>query len=331
MTKHFSINRLASGGVITNYFCTSRCRHCLYKCSPDWPKTFIGPETAATLFKAIKQLGCHAVHIGGGEPMLRTDGLVKVLDAASDSGVRIDYVETNSAWYRDMDSAIQTLTELKQHGLSTLLVSISPFHNEFIPFSRVEGVIGAAQKVGIHLFPWVQGFVADLRQLEKGRPHAFETFEEQFGTDYLTQVMQRYWIHPGGRALDVLRKVQSRYPLERILEQAGPCAADLSDTSHFHVDLFGNYIPGLCSGLAIALEDLGRPLDPEKYPLLQRLYSKGVRGIYQWSREKHGFQANRKQYVNKCDLCTEIRTYLATRTQTKPEELQPIEFYTMEK
>ena len=192
--------------------------------------------------------------------MLRTDALVKVLDAAADSSIRIDYVETNASWYRDMSSALETLRLLKAHGLTTLLVSISPFHSEHIPFSRVEGVLSAARKAGIHLFPWVEGFIADMQTLAPERSHSLEEFEAQFGTDYLQQVMRRYWIHPGGRALDLLRKVQPGYSLETILEQeGGSCAADLSDTSHFHVDLFSNYIPGLCSGLAIALEDLGRP------------------------------------------------------------------------
>lgn len=37
----FSIDRLQSGGVITNYTCTSRCAHCLYGCSPGWPKEYM--------------------------------------------------------------------------------------------------------------------------------------------------------------------------------------------------------------------------------------------------------------------------------------------------
>jgi len=265
MTESFTINRLSSGGLITNYFCTSRCRHCLYNCSPEWPNDFIDRGTTENSFKAIKRLGCHAVHIGGGEPMLRVGDLVDVLDVAARMGMHIDYVETNAAWYRDMDSAVKTLSLLKQHGLKTLLVSISPFHNEHIPFSRVDGVFLAARQSGIQIFPWVDGFMADLRKLEQGRPHPFKEFEACFGKDYLQQVMQRYWIHPGGRALNVLREVRPGYPVERILEQeGGPCAADLSDTSHFHVNLYGHYIPGLCSGPAIPVQDLGRPLDPEK-------------------------------------------------------------------
>ena len=328
MTTHFSINQLASGGLITNYFCTSRCRHCLYNCSPEWPKDVIGRRTAENAFKAIKRLGCHAVHIGGGEPLLRTDALADVLDTAADMGVRIDYVETNASWYRDMDSAVETLTRLKQHGLTTLLVSISPFHIEHIPFSRVEGVFLAAGQSGIQIFPWVEGFIAQMRALDSGRSHSLKEFESRFGKDYLQEVVRRYWIHPGGRALDLLRTVQPVYPLEQILaHEGGSCAADLSDTSHFHVDLFGNYVPGLCSGLAIAIEDLDRPLDPEKYPLLHRLFFEGLRGLYEWACDSHGFQAGRKRYVNKCDLCTEVRTDLAKNPQIELNELKPIEFY----
>ena len=331
MQQAFTINRLTSGGLITNYFCTSRCRHCLYNCSPDWPKEFIDPRTAETIFKTIRRLGCHAIHIGGGEPMLRIDTLMDVLDTAADTGVRIDYVETNSSWYRDATSAVDTLARLKQHGLTTLLVSISPFHNEHIPFKKVEGVIHAARQAGINLFPWVEGFIADLSSLETGRAHPLSDYEAQFGTDYLQQVMRRYWLHPGGRALDVFRSVLPGHSLEQIIEQAGSCAADLSDTSHFHVDLFGNYIPGLCSGLAIAAEDLGRPLDSKTYPLLQRLYVKGIRGIYEWSCKTYGFEAGKKHYVNKCDLCTEIRTFLTVHTQAELKELQPAAFYKTER
>ena len=39
--RDFVIDRLHSGGVITNYYCTSSCGHCLYFCSPKWKKEYI--------------------------------------------------------------------------------------------------------------------------------------------------------------------------------------------------------------------------------------------------------------------------------------------------
>jgi hypothetical protein len=321
----FQIERLLSGGLITNYFCTSRCRHCLYNCSPRWPKIFITRETVRRNFQKIQSQGCRAVHIGGGEPLLRPESLAEVLEEAARLGMHIDYVETNSAWYRDADSAAEILSRLKKHGLHTLLISISPFHNEHIPFARVEGVIAAARRTGVRRFPWVEGFIADLKRFDPRQPHRLDEFEAQFGRDYLTQILRRYWIHLGGRALTAFRRVLHPHPVEQVLSDS--CAAELSDTSHFHMDLFGSYIPGLCAGLTIRGEDLGTPLREQDYPVLQRLYTQGVRGLYQWALANFGFQPQRSGYLNKCDLCTEIRTYLAKNADETFNELKPLEFY----
>ena len=100
-----------------------------------------------------------------------------------------------------------------------------------------------------------------------------------------------------------------------------------TETIHFHMDLFGNYIPGLCSGLAIRREDLGSPLKESSYPLLHRLVTGGIRGLYQWAQDRHDFQPGRTNYINKCDLCTEIRTHLAQNSDETFAELMPLEFY----
>ena len=327
-TGKFRIKRLSSGGLITNYFCTSNCRHCLYNCSPEWPKDYISEDTARENFQKIKSLGCHSVHIGGGEPLLRPDKLVPVLKAASEAGMHIDYVETNSSWFRGPESADKTLSRLKEHGVETLLISISPFHNEHIPFARVQGVVASVQRSGIGLFPWIEDFVPDLRAFDPARIHKLEEFEAHFGGDYLHQVLRRYWMHLGGRALKTFRKVLPEKPLAQILDSAGStCAAELSDTSHFHLDLYGNYIPGLCSGLAIARGDLGENLSANKYPLLSCLYRKGIRGLYELAWGQYDFRASRENYINKCEVCTEIRSHLIKFSDKDLAELQPSEFY----
>ena len=93
----FAIKRLKSGGLITNYFCTSSCRHCLYNCSPQWEKRYVEPETVRKNFEVVRALGCRSVHIGGGEPLLRPDKLKRVLDIAAEVDVSVEYVETNSS------------------------------------------------------------------------------------------------------------------------------------------------------------------------------------------------------------------------------------------
>ena len=53
------------------------------------------------------------------------------------------------------------------------------FHNEHIPFSRTQGVMAAAAKAGVRIFPWVAEFVPDLSGLDGSRPHALSEFEQR--------------------------------------------------------------------------------------------------------------------------------------------------------
>ena len=324
----FVIKKLRSGGLITNYFCTSSCKHCLYKCSPHWEKRYLDPDTAKVNLMAIRSLGCRSVHIGGGEPLLEPDNLGKVLDIASEVGVSVEYVETNSSWFREIESAKALLSQLRKQGLLTLLVSISPFHNEQIPFSRVQGVIEAARLVGIGIFPWISDFISDLSQFESAKPHSLDEYRQLNGENYLMQILQRYWIHLGGRALETFRPLLGNKTWQQILaENPAGCAVELADTSHFHIDLFGNYIPGLCSGLAVFRDDLGIPLSRQRYPILLNLFNNGIQGLFEFAADNFDFSPQRDNYINKCDLCTEIRTHLVINGYDKSNELKPREFY----
>jgi len=322
------LKRLKSGGLITNYFCTSSCRHCLYNCSPHWKKRYIDPDAAAKNLSAIHSLGCRAVHIGGGEPLLRPAQLGTVLEVAAEAGVAVDYVETNSSWFRDIESATDLLSQLRGKGLRTLLVSISPFHNERIPFARVQGVIEAARRAGVGILPWVSEFVSDLSQFDPATTHGLDEYRQVYGDNYLIQILQRYWIHLGGRALATFRPLLAKKTWQQILaESPAGCAAELTDTSHFHVDLFGHYIPGLCSGLAIFRDDLGAPLSTERYPILTELFQHGIQGLFNFAEHHYAFAAQRTGYINKCDLCTEIRTHLVSSDGSDFKDLKPREFY----
>ena len=323
-----NIRQLRSGGIITNYFCTSRCGHCLYNCSPNWEKEYITAQTAEKSLRAVRSLGCRSVHIGGGESLLRPGGLAAVLEIAHDLEVAVEYVETNSSWFKDAGSAEALLKDLHTRGLDTLLVSISPFHNEHISFFKVKGVIEAARRADVGIFPWVTDFVSDLSQLDAHKTHSLAEFSEVFGGDYLLQVLERYWIHMGGRALKTYGPLMGQKSYQQILDEStADCYGELSSTSHFHIDLFGNYIPGLCSGLAIAIQDLGRPLSDETYPLLATLCRHGIRGLVKMAEEGLGYIPQKDLYINKCDLCTEVRTYMVLNDYRDSKEFKPKEFY----
>lgn len=324
-TRALHIRHLSSGGLITNYYCTSRCGHCLYCCSPHRDRRYIDAATTRRNLETIRRLGCQAVHVGGGEPFLNPEGLLQVLTSAREAGVRIEYVETNSSWYRDQDSAVTLLRELKDRGLGALLISISPFHNEHIPFQQVKGVIEACRATGLAAFPWVSGFYKELDAFDPRTPHRLEEYEARFGADYLKSIPARYWIHFGGRAVNTFAGVLPTYDCAAILNRDRRGCRELQDVSHFHLDLFGHYIPGLCAGLAIQVDDLGSPLNPDKYPLLAQLHASGINGLWAVARE-HGFEA-KGTYLSKCHLCQDIRRYLVMDRELDFAELAPRGFY----
>lgn len=326
MEHQLMISSLRSGGVITNYYCTSSCKHCLYRCSPRWPKEHITSAAAARNFAAIRDLGCSAVHIGGGEPFLHPERLAETLAAANSANIHVEYVETNSSWFRDRDSACRLLENLAGLGLKTLLVSISPFHNEFIPFAKVKGVLAACRETGISVFPWTADFIRDLESFAAKKRHPLSEYAERFGPGYLESLPSRYWIAPGGRALETFGRTGRRHPIASFPQSHGPCR-ELAETGHFHLDLFGNYIPGLCAGLSIRREDLGEPLSAEDYPIITRLYSGGIGAFLQYARKTYNFQPSRPDYWSKCELCYDIRCYLVTKTKPGSRELQPAGHY----
>jgi len=326
--NQLAIKSLASGGVITTYACVSRCGHCLYNCGPHRDRDYMDGKQAEAIFRRIAGLGCHSVHIGGGEPLLDLQKLTEVLAAARGVGVGIEYVETNSAWFTDPDQADGVLKRLLEAGVSNLLVSISPFHNATIPFARVRGVIAACRRTRMQVFPWVNAFVRDLDRLGDSRSHSMAEFEAAFGPDYLARIPDRYWIHLGGRALETFRGVYRQHPAPHVLERAPlSCARALSDTSHFHIDLYGNYVPGLCAGLAFDMQELGQPLPDGKSPLLDRLATAGIRGLYEWVACEFGYTPRQDGFLNHCDLCTDIRRFLVQVDRKCFHELAPLDFY----
>ncbi len=318
------IGSLLSGGLITNYFCSSMCRHCLYACSPNWTKEFIGEDLCRENFQIIKALGCNSIHIGGGEPLLMPGKMVQVLKVAQDENIGINYIETNASWFQDKKQASGVLTDLMKAGADTLLISISPFHNQHIPFYKVKELIVTCQSTGMAVFPWIQDFYPEVEALDNSKPHSPGEYIETFGRDYFANIPKRYWMHFGGRAAYTYSEIYPQKSLNKIFKSHSNCH-ELTDTSHFHADLFGNYIPGLCSGLAIKMQDLGKKLDEKEYPLITLLFKKGIQALFSLAVETYNF-IPAETYLNKCHLCLEIRRHFLSKGLFE-NELKPAEFY----
>ncbi len=322
------ISRLDSGGLIFNYKCTAACRHCLYASSPKRDGRYMDKDILSGILDKAGELGCNSFHIGGGEPFLNFERLLENIRVMSETGTGIEYLETNASWVKDIDSASEKLTELKKAGCYTVMISVCPFHTEFVPLIKADTLIEACRKCGMQMFLWQEQFYHELKRLDPERTHSFEEMESVFGGDYLMNSARRFGLNMNGRALLTFKPYLKHYSSEEIIRQnPGPCT-ELRSSMHFHIDCYGNYVPPGCIGLAVNFQDLGSKSDFVKYPCIAMLLDQGIDGLYHYAVSEYGFEESEIGYVSKCDLCSEIKCCLKLKIKpVKSDELVPDDYY----
>ena len=170
------------------------------------------------------------------------------------------------------------------------------------------------------VFPWQIEFWNDLDAMDDRILHSFDEYTQLFGQDYPLKLLKRYGINLKGRALKTYKSMMKKQPFERILEESKPCKL-LSGIYHFHVDLYGSFIPQSCPGFSIRLKELVHGADPDKYRIFNSLESIGIRGLVQLAKE-YGY-IPKAEYAGKCDLCYNIRNYLVLELGLDLPDLKP--------
>jgi hypothetical protein len=325
MGATLTLPALRGGGIALGWKCSSRCRHCLYGCGPHRRDGRVDRTELDQLLDLLADRAPYArYHIGGGEPFLDVDLLERTIAGLAERGLALEYVETNAGWVDSTDHAARVLERLARVGLECVLVSVSPFHAEHVPFSRTRQLISAAGRaLKSGAFVWLPHMIPDLSGLPDGERLAFEREIDQRGDAYALSIGDRYGLIPGGRAGRYLARHGRRIPWRDVADDAG-CRDRLLNTTHFHVDGDGLYVPGLCAGLALPLEELPGPIDLDRYPVLATLLeTDGLTALVERAIEL-GFDPL-DGYAGACDLCTHVRSFLFERERSA--ELGPAGFY----
>lgn len=328
----FKIPPLSSGGIILSYQCTSQCRHCLYASSPVW-KEWISCQDIDTVLTGISKQNqfLTGIHFAGGEPFIQVELLAYAVSRAVELNVPVDYVETNGFWAWNDEKAEAILKQLKEAGLGRILVSCSPFHMEYTSIDRVRTALRAGRKVfgQNNVLVYTQYFKDQLDSVEGQRTYALEEYLEAVGRERASlEFASEYGLIPNGRAASQLAFLYEHHPASYFY--GGTCARELASPHHVHIDLYGNYIAGLCAGISLGdgrdLDTLYQGADLEKRHVLQKLVQGGVEALSAWAREEYGFQESEDGYIAKCHLCLDIRRHLMGLNEPFIE-LQPKAFY----
>ena len=308
METKVHIGELYGGGLVLGYSCSSRCRHCLYGCGPH-RRDGGAPDRLDAILDQLAEVAPHArYHIGGGEPFLNLTLVEHAVRGLGERGLHLEYIETNASWVRSRKHAEETLAGLAAAGLRCVLVSVSPFHAEFVPYARTRDLIAAARDVlPGGAFVWIPDFIPDLERGNVERTFDLEGLLAERGDRFALGLADRYGLVLGGRAGRYAATHGQARPWRQFSNET-TCRSRLSDTGHFHVDLDGLYVPGLCAGIALPLDEVPGELDLTRYPALAALVSGGPAALVEVASEL-GFEPL-ATYSAPCDLCTHVRGFL---------------------
>jgi len=133
-------------GFIVTEACNIKCAHCLPESEPSKKNT----TDWTAVHRAIDELAAtgivQTVSFTGGEPFLQQERLAAAIAHCRRVGLEATVI-TNAFWATSVAKAIQVLERMG--GLTRLGLSADPFHQAFLPITRVRDAVLAAHQLEI--------------------------------------------------------------------------------------------------------------------------------------------------------------------------------------
>ncbi len=331
----------ASGGLVLSYRCTSRCRHCIYACGPEWSADWMSRTDLEQILSNLagkilpapggpENVGLnHGLHFTGGEPFANFELLLSAVTLASDLSIPSTFVETNCFWAKNTRTAREMLSALRERGLKGIMISVNPFYLEAVPFERTERAIETALEIFGR-----NTMVYQAEYYRRFREWGFDDrvpFEKYLSFESRRDLLRNVEFFLMGRAPYRLRDLLGEFLPSGSAEDffREPCSTPFLRSLHNHFDNYGNYVPGFCAGISLGdarnLDSLlVEGVDTEERPVLGFLMGEDMAGLFRFAQER-GYNERPGGYFSRCHLCTDLRRHLAEYGDFP--ELAPAEFY----
>ena len=319
-------------GLILTYRCLPSCAHCLYNCGTGW-HDWMSAEDVQIALKQAKDVWGQGfqVHLTGGEPFMNFPLLLEATQIAVALGIPV-YVETNAGWCRDKGEAALRFRYLREAGMDAVLISVSPFHQETIPLQRtLDGISAALEAFGSNrVIVYQSEWLPEMSRHDRMEPVPLDTYVEEFGQHQAgLHLWMGFGLISGGRSgysLGDLAIKQSAAAFRGV-----NCSQELLFAQHSHMDLYGNFIPAFCGGIALGRwYDLAALVkdhrDAHFEPMIQMLIEGGPYNLCQFAKKSSDYRDLEEGYAGKCHLCVDVRRHLIGEGGFM-ENLNPVGFY----
>jgi hypothetical protein len=137
-------------GIVLTARCNASCAHCSKSFGP-YRTEHLSRESIFRLMDEASEIDDGeplAFELTGGEPFLDFDGLVEVVSHGAQLHATVTSV-TNAFWAHDDEVVKSKLTVLRDSGLTALAVSVSRFHQKYVPLHRARRALVNAAALGI--------------------------------------------------------------------------------------------------------------------------------------------------------------------------------------
>lgn len=317
--------RWKSGGILLTYACNAACADC-YENSGPRKRGVLPLEDLREYLRELKRLGFtgHTLHFAGGEPFYHYRHLIGCFEVAEQEGMLpLGKLETNAFWCKNDELVRERLAEIGRFGIDMLMVSCDVFHQEFIPFERVQRAVRIGREV-----------LGDTRV----RVSVPEFFRDPIEVAGMTQerklavfrdVARRGRWRMVGRAASQLSSLVENFPLDAFAGRH--CARELLRKGSIHIDPHGNVFPSVCAGIVAGnarrrpLSEIHATFDYRERPMLRMLVEEGPVPLMQEAIFL-GLPERADGYASKCHVCFEARRFLRERGLHEGE-IGPPEIY----
>jgi len=221
-----------------------------------------------------------------------------------ETGVIVEYIETNGYWAGNRHETVRRLKELKRAGADTLCISFDPFHAEYVPIDLPLSLADSCREAGFRFFLWQERYYSMLSRLNGTRMYSRGELEALLSPGYVLETARSYGLSMGGRALSIEDEYSVREPTDSVTNNRS--CNSLTSGNHFHVDMHGNYIPPGCTGITIPLCEAVQGIPEGNYPIYEKLLAGGSAELLRYA-VNAGFEVDAAGYTSSCALCCKIR------------------------
>jgi len=293
--------------------CNSRCAHCQGFHSPEREGIMEIEDGLNYLEDTTSVAKLDSFMIFGGESMLYPERTIKLFQRAKELGIPEIELITNGFWGENPEKTKTLASELKEAGVTDILISVDTFHLSYIPLDSPRNAAIASLEAGIKRVRWN---VAILESVDAPNRYDKQTKEILRILAPLNLEIHFNKVLPQGRAI---RNLKSFFPKQSLKGDCPEKETTLVNPNCVSLDPAGWV--SICWNMAIGnakkvpLPKLLTEYDWKKHPIIKTLVEKRPLGLIDFP-ETEGFDFQEERYVDKCHLCCNLRKL---RRKTYPE------------